>query len=242
MLDTRLYRRVFYWHDHLELSPDADKLLLVTMLKTLFKTDLHFDWKIVTITIVSTLAMIVDFYHQLIPNLNLDGMILYFLLPMLIIVLVFRESPTAYGFQLGDWKAGLTITLGSMLILLPLLWFVVHGDKSMQQYYIRPINLPVPLYTFFEIFGWEFLFRGWIMSGYSRRFGANALWLQAVPFALMHLKARSRNALHYFWRFHFRLDRLSHKIVSLSISDSLGDVDVCRAGGKRYVWLILRFI
>lgn len=159
----------------------------MTMLKTLFKTDLHFDWKIVTITIVSTISMIVDFYHQLIPNLNLDGMILYFIVPMLVILFVFRESPTAYGFQLGDWKAGLTITLGSMLILLPLLWFVVHGDKNMQQYYIRPINLPVPLYTFFEIFGWEFLFRGWIMSGYSRRFGANALWLQAVPFALMHL-------------------------------------------------------
>jgi len=157
------------------------------MLKTLFKTDLHFDWKIVTITIVSTLAMIVDFYHQLIPNLNLDGMILYFTVPMLIILFVFRESPKEYGFQLGDWKAGLTITLGSMLILLPLLWFVVHGDKGMQQYYLRPINLPVPLYTFFEIFGWEFLFRGWIISGYGRRFGANALWLQAVPFALMHL-------------------------------------------------------
>ncbi len=157
------------------------------MLKTLFKTDLHFDWKIVTITIVSTLAMIVDFYHQLIPNLNLDGMILYFILPMLVIVFVFRESPKEYGFQLGDWKAGLIITLGSILILLPFLWLVVHGDKSMMQYYLRPLNLPVPLYTFFEIFGWEFLFRGWIISGYSRRFGANALWLQAVPFALMHL-------------------------------------------------------
>jgi membrane protease YdiL (CAAX protease family) len=31
------------------------------------------------------------------------------------------------------------------------------------------------------------MFRGWILFGYARRFGAEALWLQAVPFALAHI-------------------------------------------------------
>ena len=48
------------------------------MFKTLFKTDLHFDWKIVTITIVSTLLFMVDYYHDLVPGWDLDGLILYF--------------------------------------------------------------------------------------------------------------------------------------------------------------------
>ena len=157
------------------------------MLKKLFKTDLQFDRKITIITVVSTLLVIVDYYHEFIPNLNLDGMILYFMVPMIFILFVFRESPKDYGFQLGDWKAGLTITLGSLVILLPILWFLVHGDASMKKYYDHPLNLPVPLYSFFEIFGWEFLFRGWMTFGYTRQFGANGLWIQAVPFALRHL-------------------------------------------------------
>lgn len=157
------------------------------MLKTLFKTDLHFDKKITIITIVSTVVMIVDYYHQFIPNLNLDGVILYFIVPMIFILFVFRENPKDYGFQLGDWKAGLTITVGSLVILLPILWFLVHGDASMKAYYDHPLNVPIPIYSFLEIFGWEFLFRGWMTFAYTRQFGANGLWIQAVPFALRHL-------------------------------------------------------
>jgi membrane protease YdiL (CAAX protease family) len=35
--------------------------------------------------------------------------------------------------------------------------------------------------------GWEFFFRGWLLFGFARRFGPDALWLQAVPFALAHI-------------------------------------------------------
>ena len=157
------------------------------MLKSFFKTDLHFDKKIATITIVSTLLMLIDYYHQIIPNINLDGMILYLAVPMIFILFVFRENPKDYGFQLGDWKAGLIITLASLLVFLPVIWFLVHGNQGMKQYYDHPFNIPIPLYAFFEIFGWEFLFRGWLTFAYTRSYGANGLWLQAVPFALMHL-------------------------------------------------------
>jgi membrane protease YdiL (CAAX protease family) len=158
------------------------------MLKTLFKTDLRFDWKIVTITIVSTLVMMLDYYHQFFPGFKgIDRTILYFVVPMVFIIFVFRENPKDYGFQLGDWKAGLVITIGSLAILLPVLWLLVHGDANMQKYYDTPLNMPLPLYTFLEIFGWEFIFRGWLTFGYARKFGADALWIQAVPFALMHI-------------------------------------------------------
>ncbi len=38
-----------------------------------------------------------------------------------------------------------------------------------------------------ELFGWEYLFRGWILFGYARKYGPDALWIQAVPFAVAHL-------------------------------------------------------
>ena len=31
-----------------------------------------------------------------------------------------------------------------------------------------------------DLIGWEFIFRGWILFGYARRFGPEALWLQAT--------------------------------------------------------------
>jgi membrane protease YdiL (CAAX protease family) len=35
--------------------------------------------------------------------------------------------------------------------------------------------------------GWEYLFRGWILFTYGKKYGPDAIWLQAVPFALAHL-------------------------------------------------------
>jgi membrane protease YdiL (CAAX protease family) len=153
-------------------------------MKKLFHTGLHFDPKIVTITIVSTLALTVAHYHT--DWRPYDGVALFLVIPMAFILFVFRENPKEYGFQLGDWKAGLALTLGALAVILPVLWFVVKGNPSMQDYY-RPLLKPsLPLYTFLDLVGWEFLFRGWILFGYARKFGPDALWLQAVPFAIAH--------------------------------------------------------
>ena len=69
-------------------------------MRNLFKTGLHFDWKIVTITIVSTLCLMVDYYHRLTPKAwgiaewkAVDRTILYLVIPLLITLLIFREDP-----------------------------------------------------------------------------------------------------------------------------------------------------
>jgi uncharacterized protein len=149
----------------------------------------QFDWKIVTITVLSTLLLMVDYYHRLTPHKAYDRVLLYLVVPLLVILVVFRESPAKYGFQLGDWKAGLLITLGAALVMTVILWLLLRGDTSMQTYYAPLLNgpIPLPLYTLMELIGWEFLFRGWILFGYARKFGPEAMWLQAVPFALAHI-------------------------------------------------------
>ncbi|MCB0119328.1 MAG: CPBP family intramembrane metalloprotease, partial [Anaerolineales bacterium] len=73
-----------------------------------------------------------------------------------------------------------------ILLMTPIIYFLGHGNTSMQQYYQRFI-LGLPWTTFLDLFGWEFLFRGWILFTYARKFGPEALWLQAVPFALAHI-------------------------------------------------------
>ncbi|GAB4492258.1 MAG: hypothetical protein Fur0016_26120 [Anaerolineales bacterium] len=154
------------------------------MLRHLFHANLRFDPKIVAITVVSTLALTVAHYHT--AWRPASGVLLFLVLPMAIILFVFRENPKEYGFQIGDWKAGLVLTVGALVFILPVLWFVVKANPAMQDYY-RPLLKPtLPMYTFLDLVGWEFLFRGWILFGYARKFGPDALWLQAVPFAIAH--------------------------------------------------------
>jgi uncharacterized protein len=154
-------------------------------MKTLLGERLHFDWKIVTVIIVSTLLLIIDYYNQFTSNKDYDRTILYLFIPMLIIILIFREDPRRYGFTFGDWKAGVILTLIGVAIMAIVLWFVAN-DPSMQSYYKSQVS-GLPWNTFLDLFGWEFFFRGFILFAFVRKFGAEALWLQAVPFALAHV-------------------------------------------------------
>ena len=155
-------------------------------MNSLLGPKLHFDWKIVTITIVSTLLLIVDYYERFTAHKYWDRVILYLVIPLIFIILIFRENPRKYGFSLGDWKAGLVITLAGILLMAPIIWFLGKSDPGMASYYRSQVN-GLPWTTFLDLIGWEFLFRGWILFGYARKFGAEALWLQAVPFALAHV-------------------------------------------------------
>lgn len=167
----------------------------------LFGDKLHLDWKIAVITVVSTLLLIVEYYHfPLLPWTNwfpgwdatglsmkvIDRTILYFIIPMFIILVIFREQPQNYGFTLGDWKAGIVITLGAIILISPILWVVGRENASMQNYY-KSMVTGLPWSPLLDLFGWEFIFRGWLLFGYTRKFGSEGIWLQAVPFALAHI-------------------------------------------------------
>jgi uncharacterized protein len=154
-------------------------------MKYLLGEKLSLDWKVVTITVASTLLLMVDYYHRLTAYKYWDRVILYLVIPLLIILLLFRENPKEFGFSLGDWRAGLLLTAFGILIMAPVIYYLGHGNESMKAYY-EPYVDGLPWTTFLDLIGWEFLFRGWILFGYARRFGPESLWLQAVPFALMH--------------------------------------------------------
>jgi membrane protease YdiL (CAAX protease family) len=157
-------------------------------MKKLLNFNLEHDWKMAVATITVTILIIIDRYQDLTASVYLDRLILFLLVPLAMIILLFRESPAEYGFGIGDWKAGLALTGLVILVAAPILWFVAKGDVSMQEYYTRMLKPALPLNAFLDLIGWEFLFRGWLLFLYARKYGpADALWLQSVPFALAHL-------------------------------------------------------
>jgi membrane protease YdiL (CAAX protease family) len=156
-------------------------------MRKIFSIKLNLDRDTVAITIMSTLLLMVDYYHRLTPVKVIDRVGLYLIIPLGIILLAFRKSPREFGFQLGDWRAGMVITGLAILLIAPVLWFVARADATMQDYYKRQFSAAMPIITFLDLIGWEFFFRGFILFGYKKEFGDHALWLQAVPFALMHL-------------------------------------------------------
>src|SRR5512143_224498 len=144
------------------------------LLRGLAGDPLDFDWKIVLVTISSTLLLMVDSYQRLTPVKGYDRLILYLITPLAIILLVFRERPQEYGFQIGDWKVGLLLTLFGALLIAPVLWLIGRGG-TMHDYYQSQLA-GLPWSTFIDLFGWEYLFRGFDLVAYYRFFGSHALF------------------------------------------------------------------
>lgn len=153
--------------------------------------------------IVTTLLLMVDTYYRLtgyflpdqsypdiLRNKVIDRTLLYLIIPLLLIWLVFRESPRRYGFQIGDWRWGLGLTLAACLLAAPLIYFSARTPE-MAAYYLPRYGgttaLEQAALIFLDLFGWEFVFRGLLLFALYRVAGPLAVVLQAVPFALGHI-------------------------------------------------------
>jgi membrane protease YdiL (CAAX protease family) len=152
---------------------------------------IEFDLKLTLIIIMGTILPMLDFYnHRITGTKAYDRMVLYFVIPMAVILLLFREPPAEYGFRLGNWKVGLMWTVVGCLFMAVVLWFVAR-TPAMKSYYTAkaPENSAYLIYiTAVDLFGWEFFWRGLVLFGMARVLGPGpAIWLQAVPFAFMHL-------------------------------------------------------
>ncbi|KAA3656547.1 MAG: CPBP family intramembrane metalloprotease [Chloroflexi bacterium] len=152
---------------------------------------IEFDLKLTLIIILGTIVPMLDYYgHKFTSVKAYDRFVWYFIIPMLVIVLLFRESPVAYGFKIGNWRTGLMWTVAACVGMAIILFFVAR-TPSMQQYYNA--RAPRELWTLVfrngvELFAWEFVWRGLMFFAFARAFGPGpAIFLQAVPFAFMHL-------------------------------------------------------
>ncbi|NLF01206.1 MAG: CPBP family intramembrane metalloprotease [Anaerolineales bacterium] len=157
---------------------------------------LRLDWKAATAIVVTTLLMVVEGYHRLLPHDCYDRTLLYLGVPLLVIILVFRESPANYGFGLGDWKAGLVITAVACAGVL-LLTLLLARIPSFQTYYapLNGLGLPLTVMTALDLLGWEFMLRGFLLFALYRVCGPLAILIQAMPFTIAHIGKPELEAL-----------------------------------------------
>jgi uncharacterized protein len=117
-----------------------------------------------------------------------------FVLPVLILLYVFRRKPSEIGLGAGDWK--LAIILGSLYLPLVVVgtWILSNGAAFQAGYpHYRPAAFDWRFFAVYELLflfywlGWEYLWRGFLLFGTAHTFGVYAIFVQMVPFALLHL-------------------------------------------------------
>lgn len=146
------------------------------------------DWRAVTAVVVSTLTLVVDHYHHVFAYAAYESLLFYLGVPLFCILVLFRDPPAAYGFRLGDWKAGLLLTAGGCLGI-TLVMALVGRTPAFRSYYggtRDAFTLAWVMRLGLELLGWEFVFRGFLLFGLYRICGPHAIVLQAVPFTIAH--------------------------------------------------------
>ena len=156
--------------------------------RTLNVGGLSLDSKTAVLIISAVLLLTIQRYHRLTPWFPLDMVIWCFIVPLAIILVIWRERPSAYGLRLGNWRRGLLFTLGSLVLMTPILWIVAR-TPDFRSYYgnSTPTWNWLILNSVPNLFSWEFFFRGFLLFGLAQRYGDDAILLQAIPFAIAHL-------------------------------------------------------
>lgn len=151
----------------------------------------EFDVRLTLLIIFATLLPMLDYYgHGPTGVKAWDRFIFYFLGSVVFILLIYREPLGNFGFTWGDWRKGLLYTLAACVGMAVILWFVARAS-TMQAFYEgrAPDGMRRAIFlNAVELFGWEFMWRGLVLFAFARAFGPGpAIFLQAVPFAFMHL-------------------------------------------------------
>jgi membrane protease YdiL (CAAX protease family) len=152
------------------------------------------DFKAATILISSTLLLVGSHYHRILGDDTLSSFVFYFLIPLGIILLVFREDPRQFGLRLGDWRQGLLWTVLGILLMAVIIVGLAQLEEFRSYYRLASFQQPLSpevlefaLRQAIYMFSWEFIFRGFMLFGLKDRLGSLAIWIQAIPFAIMHL-------------------------------------------------------
>ncbi len=151
----------------------------------------EFHVRLTLLIIFGTLVPMLDYYgHSPTGVKAWDRFIFYFLGSALFIWIVYREPLSHFGFSWGEWRRGLLYTAVACAGMAVILWFAARSP-DMQSFYQGRAPDGLVRATFLngvELFGWEFVWRGLVLFAFARAFGPGpAIFLQAVPFAFMHL-------------------------------------------------------
>jgi membrane protease YdiL (CAAX protease family) len=156
-----------------------------------------------TVAVVAVILIVIfDFQRTLIPDdlvrydrnpgiqrlQALSRIFLFFLVPLAIVVLGFRDRPSRYGLRLGDWRWGIGLAVFGCVVMTPVV--LVLSDAPEFRDYYAPSMDPLPSLLFtntMDLVSTEFIYRGFLMLALARVFGPIGLVVALFPFTFTHL-------------------------------------------------------
>ncbi len=118
-----------------------------------------------------------------------------FVVPVLALVFFFGRRPAEIGLGLGDWRLASVIAALYLPLVVVGTWALSADPLFQRQYpHYQPAAEDWAFFAVYELLflfywiGWEYLWRGFVLFGTARTFGLWAIFVQMVPFALLHLQ------------------------------------------------------
>ena len=128
--------------------------------------------------------------------------VLGFVLPVAALVLLFKRRPKEIGLGLGDWRLAVKLALLYVPLVMIGTWVLSDSPEFQSKYpHYQPAALNWTTFVIFEAlflfywFGWEYLWRGFVLFGTAHKLGLYAIFVQAVPFAVLHINKPLPEAL-----------------------------------------------
>jgi len=84
-----------------------------------------FDARIVQVVTLATVILIFAFNDRF-AGAEYARFVLEFVIPVALILLVWREDPRRYGLRLGNWRLGLLVTAGGVVVMAVAIWFLAR--------------------------------------------------------------------------------------------------------------------
>ena len=112
--------------------------------------------------------------------------------PLVLWRVCFGTGIRAMGGRLGDARYARPV--GAVFVAMAVVVVVIAFTPTFSRKYplCDPARERWSVFAIYELsyglyfFAWEFFFRGWMLHGLGSAFGPAAIWIQAVPFVLMH--------------------------------------------------------
>ena len=148
-----------------------------------------YDLNLLAVVGVSTLVLVLRRYYPL----NIDfpqatALIYYLLVPLAAGFLLFRDKPWQYGIRIGRWRSSMVLTAVCLAAMAPILYEASTMPEFRSYYGMEAVDwFDLLLNTALLMFAWEFLFRGYMLFGLEESIGKSAIFVQTIPFVLLHL-------------------------------------------------------
>ncbi len=117
-----------------------------------------------------------------------------FVIPVACLLILFKRRPATIGLGMGDWRFALGITAAYVPLVVIGTWIFSDSTAFQLQYpHYRPAAIDWRTFAIYEALflmywmGWEYLWRGFVLFGTMHTLGLYAIFVQALPFAILHL-------------------------------------------------------